>query len=93
MAIRSRPARATPAPTRRLARTDSIARAEKLCRDIAANRFVQNELEVQLTISIGACLVNPPAKLVNLMTLADAALYEAKNHGRNQVVVTESQPG
>ncbi|MBT1443834.1 GGDEF domain-containing protein [Shewanella sp. JM162201] len=69
---------------------DSVIRAEELCRHIAMTRCNLGQLSLTITISVGLCQVHPPAKLVNVMTLADAALYEAKNNGRNRLEVTQS---
>jgi diguanylate cyclase (GGDEF)-like protein/PAS domain S-box-containing protein len=42
---------------------------------------------IQVTISIGLCLFNPPESLDQLMIRADEALYAAKHGGRNLTVI------
>lgn len=74
----------TPSPA------DNVLRTEKVCNDIAAKSLELNKKRVTLTVSIGACQVKPPANSLNILTLADAALYEAKSRGRNRVEVVKS---
>ncbi len=63
---------------------------ERLCRDIAALDFgvAYNNLKVSMSIGVSDC---PSAvSLERLIADADRALYEAKNSGRNRVVVRSS---
>ncbi|MEO6172263.1 MAG: GGDEF domain-containing protein, partial [Arenimonas sp.] len=60
---------------------------ERLCRDIAALDFgvAYDNLKVSLSIGVSDC--PEAASLDRLIADADKALYEAKNSGRNRVVV------
>ncbi len=60
---------------------------ERLCRDIAALEFgiAFNHLKVSMSIGVSDC--PSAASLERLIADADRALYEAKNSGRNRVVV------
>ena len=42
---------------------------------------------VPVTVSIGACLAEPGETLEQVADMADAALYHAKEDGRDRVVV------
>ena len=51
----------------------------------------QNQ-QVNITVSIGACQLNPEIKTKEeLLEMTDKALYKAKNSGRNQVVFSNLQ--
>lgn len=70
------------------------ATAERLRAGVAlldCPHLASPEVERRVTVSVGvACLAaaEPGASLASLMAAADAALYEAKARGRNQVVVS-----
>jgi diguanylate cyclase (GGDEF)-like protein len=72
--------------------SDAIQVAERLRMAVADNPFRSGEQEIRLTISIGVAntrlLESPTPEL--LVKIADAALYRAKNKGRNRV---ETDPG
>jgi diguanylate cyclase (GGDEF)-like protein len=48
---------------------------------------LRNGTSVPVTVSIGACLVETEETLEQVADMADAALYMAKENGRNRVVV------
>jgi diguanylate cyclase (GGDEF)-like protein len=77
--------------------TDAVNVAERLRTHIAGLRIpvdpdVPDGTHVRLTISVGvAALDDTRRELTNLMAAADAALYQAKQSGRNQTRVTPAQ--
>lgn len=55
---------------------------------------VQADTAISLTMSIGVCIIKPDETLPSIDTIiasADAALYKAKQNGRNQVIFTQVQ--
>lgn len=62
----------------------ALAWSRKLCRTIAKQDFAINR---QVTVSVGLGLFNPEECLETLIHRVDIALYQAKNGGKNQVVV------
>jgi two-component system cell cycle response regulator len=63
--------------------------AERVRHDIEREAFLVSGKPVPVTVSIGVASVGYGADSVSaLMRRADAALYEAKNGGRNRVVAT-----
>lgn len=65
--------------------SDALVVAEKLRRTVADLSFSIPDLRV--TMSLGVCTTTHYAKPEVLLSRADAAVYEAKEHGRDQVVV------
>ena len=67
---------------------DAVTVAERIRQAVAANVTALKSVEVRVTVSLGvADLDSGPADCgQDLMTLADAAVYRAKELGRNQVV-------
>ena len=57
---------------------------ERLRKRIENNKFLFNNQEIKVTISIGTTSKTDFEKAQNMFDLADKALYEAKNNGRNQ---------
>ena len=57
---------------------------ERLRKRIENNIFLFNNQEIKVTISIGTTSKTDFEKAENMFDLADKALYEAKNNGRNQ---------
>jgi len=74
-------------------RKDALLQSTRILRAIEEPDFTVGELKIPVTVSIGLATVlgdsfgdRSPKSLVEL---ADAALYQAKNRGRNQVVSTK----
>ena len=64
---------------------------ERLRATVAATTFVLGADSIQITLSIGVALAEGPEQgdLDALMALADKGLYQAKNNGRNRVVISQ----
>jgi two-component system cell cycle response regulator len=60
--------------------------AERVRRAVADQAVCIGQLEVPVTISLGATLAQGAEDCVRYLQQADAALYRAKNNGRNKVV-------
>ncbi|MCR4427379.1 MAG: GGDEF domain-containing protein [Firmicutes bacterium] len=73
---------------------DAVALARRLCERIDAFEGIREGQSVKVTASFGvACDTIRPAFDVELLIKnADAALYGAKNAGRNRVVFSAAQP-
>ena len=61
--------------------------AEKICRQVEKDYFVDGDKKFQVTISIGGAIVSKDDTEMSLFERADKAMYRAKNNGRNQVVM------
>ena len=61
--------------------------AEKICRQIEKDYFVDGDKKLQVTISIGGAIITKDDTEMSLFERADKAMYRAKNNGRNQVVM------
>lgn len=65
----------------------ACAIAERIRRNVAGQRFCLGDMHIPVTVSIGvAVMVSPNGCEEALMRDADAALYRAKEAGRNRVV-------
>ncbi|MBO1894900.1 GGDEF domain-containing protein [Shewanella sp. BF02_Schw] len=64
--------------------------AERLRTSIESNQFVFNDVKMNFTISVAvAMLTSQTHELVDIIKQADLGLYQAKDNGRNQVVVVD----
>jgi two-component system, cell cycle response regulator len=61
--------------------------AERIRRAVAGHPLPGEKSEIPLTVSIGATVANHGESEEAMLTAADAALYQAKLAGRNQVVI------
>jgi diguanylate cyclase (GGDEF)-like protein len=67
-------------------------RAEKLRKAISEGSFPSDTGEISFTISIGAVAVerkDSATSVETILNLADAALYQAKEEGRDRVVISK----
>ena len=58
--------------------------AEALRKATESTRYSYRGEQIHVTISLGLTLARPTDTLSSLLSRADRALYDAKNHGRNQ---------
>lgn len=65
--------------------------AEDLRAKIEQHEFSHDQRKIKLTASFGVATLSPSQKLNELIAEADSALYEAKNSGRNRVVVADNK--
>jgi diguanylate cyclase (GGDEF)-like protein len=70
--------------------TALAATAEKLRSETAGTDILTERPGVRLTMSIGAHLADPAESLDAMLKSADGALYEAKQSGRNRVVIARA---
>ena len=64
--------------------------AERLRAEVEENQFVHKDMMIHITVSTGVCeYIEDMANISSLLSIADDALFRAKNNGRNQVVVVE----
>lgn len=60
--------------------------ADRLCESVAAATIAHDDVSIACTVSIGvAAMSEPPASLDEIFSLADQAVYRAKDAGRNQI--------
>jgi len=64
---------------------ESLIVAEKLRLGVEQNHYQMEEVDIPITISIGASQYQHDETLEKLISRADLALYSAKENGRNQV--------
>ncbi len=60
-----------------------------LCKTISSHQFKTRTVLVNLTVSIGVTYASPQTTVDELIGAADSALYQAKNNGRNCVVLSK----
>jgi diguanylate cyclase len=61
--------------------------SEKIRREVERDYFVDGDKKLQVTMSIGAAIITPEDTETSLFERADKALYQAKQNGRNQILV------
>ena len=61
--------------------------AEKICRQVENDYFVDGDNKLKVTISIGGAIITEEDTESSLFERADQAMYQAKKNGRNQVVM------
>lgn len=71
----------------------AIASAERLRENLARPAVVAANAKVPFTVSIGVACADSASELTRLIKLADLALYDAKQNGRNVVRVRQMQEG
>lgn len=72
-----------------VAREEARQVADRVVEAIASLRFRDAEHAFDLTASVGACVIDGSLDSQKVMSVADSALYEAKERGRNRAVVAE----
>lgn len=71
-----------------LSQTDAdtaVQVAERVRTTVAATQVHYQQLQLQVTVSIGVCTAASAVSFETLYNQADLALYQAKHNGRNQV--------
>ncbi|MDR2471324.1 MAG: sensor domain-containing diguanylate cyclase [Treponema sp.] len=66
--------------------------AERIRESIAATPCVYNCIKITCTVSIGVAETFPDCTVESLIGRADKGLYQAKESGRNQVILYEEDP-
>ncbi|WP_437188446.1 diguanylate cyclase [Planctomicrobium sp. SH668] len=67
----------------------AIERSERLRRTLSSTRFADRH-DLRVTASFGVAEIQPGESLESVISRADAALYEAKNNGRNRTAACKS---
>ena len=63
---------------------------KRIAQSISATPIISGELSISVTVSIGVTWYSPETdrqNITSLITRADEALYQAKNAGRNKVII------
>lgn len=69
------------------------ALAERIRATVSENPIMWRETPIDVSVSIGVvCDPTAQRSLDDLLEVADRSLYEAKQHGRNKVVLAEDKP-
>lgn len=69
----------------------ALVRAEEVLNKIRKEFFVQGEIKIQFTVSMGIAQLSDHETADQWLKRADTALYQAKNTGRNKYVVSETK--
>lgn len=64
-------------------------KAEEAMRKIRAEAFVQDDLEIRFTVSMGIAQLSENETADQWLKRADQALYQSKNTGRNKITVAD----
>ncbi|RLT88427.1 MAG: diguanylate cyclase [Ketobacter sp. GenoA1] len=69
--------------------------AERVRESVAAMRFLVKETPVPVTVSVGVVALIPPAdgRYTDMLSMADEALYQSKENGRNRVTLYCEEAG
>ena len=68
--------------------TDIATRlSEKICRHVEKDFFVDGDKKLKVKVSIGGAIITQDDTEASLFERADQAMYQAKDTGRNQVVM------
>jgi len=70
---------------------DAMARADELQRRIRSEAFVQGNLKIRFTVSMGIAQLFEKESASDWVKRADTALYQSKNSGRNQYTVSKDK--
>ncbi len=69
---------------------EAMSLAERLRMLVATTPLVHNGMVIACTVSVGIAVAAHPSEVSQLFRYADQALYQAKDQGRNQVVLYEA---
>lgn len=67
-------------------------RAEEALNKIRTEAFVQDNITIRFTVSMGLALLTPNENVEMWMRRADQALYDSKNNGRNRLTIAGVSP-
>jgi len=71
------------------AELDGVAIFSRLCEQVAVNKITTRTGVLSVTVSIGVARAAAESTVDEILEVADAALYRAKNEGRNRVTYAE----
>ncbi|MFZ5642434.1 MAG: bifunctional diguanylate cyclase/phosphodiesterase [Bacillota bacterium] len=71
----------------------ALSIAERMRREVEEHRFVVGDQNFHLTLSIGLVVVDGEYEQEAVLSQADTAMYLAKDHGRNRVIVYRHEDG
>lgn len=67
--------------------TEALEVAQRILMTVSEFPFSLDELDFKVTLSVGACLVDGKYKPLEVLSKADAAMYRAKELGKNRLYV------